>query len=178
MKKLILLIITITFFNCKTERKSEIDYADSLTNCLTKNEIRILNKGCEIFEKQILENFDNKNIGSSYKKFVESFKKHPREIPENKIANEYLIELKKSELFNKIWSENQMNEMFLECLVEKSQKPKVKEVLNEYKEVIGISLQVVSGLSNYLNEKEFESRIIKIFIAIEFYYGLKINHLE
>tara|TARA_B110000908_G_scaffold170737_1_gene231193 strand:+ start:56 stop:757 length:702 start_codon:yes stop_codon:yes gene_type:complete len=35
MKKLILLIITIIFFNCKTENKSQVDYANSLSNCLT-----------------------------------------------------------------------------------------------------------------------------------------------
>jgi hypothetical protein len=179
MKKLTLLIITIIFFNCKTENKSQVDYANSLSNCLTKKEIKLLNKGCEIFEEQILKIYERNNIGNSYKEYVESFKEHPRKIPESKKVNDYLIELKKSELYNKIWTENQLNENFLNCLIEKSQKPKVKELLNRYKEIIDISLMVVSeGLNKSLTEKEFDSKTMKIFIGIEFYYGLKINQIE
>ena len=90
-----------------------------------------------------------------------------------------MIELKKSELYNKIWTENQLNENFLDCLIEKSQKPKVKELLNGYKEIIDIALMVVSeGLNKSLTEKEFDSKTMKIFIGIEFYYGLKINQIE
>ena len=179
MKKLTLLIITIIFFNCKTENQSQVDYADSLSNCLTKNEIKLLNKGCELFEKEILKINEKNNVGNSYKEYVESFKEYPRKISESKNVNEYLIELKKSELYNKIWTENQLNENFLDCLIEKSQKPKVKELLNGYKEIIDIALMVVSeGLNKSLTEKEFDSKTMKIFIGIEFYYGLKINQIE
>jgi hypothetical protein len=146
---------------------------------LTENEIKLLNKGCELFEKEILEINGKNNAGNSYKKYVESFKEYPRKISKSKKVNEYLIELKKSELYNKIWTENQLNEIFLDCLIEKSQKPKVKELLNGYKEIIDIALMVVSeGLTNSLSEKEFESQIMKIFITIEFYYGLKINNIK
>ena len=55
MKKLTLLIITIIFLNCKTENQSQVDYANSLRDCLTKNEVKLLNRGCEIFEKEILK---------------------------------------------------------------------------------------------------------------------------
>lgn len=179
MKKLTLLIITIIFFNCKSENKSQVDYANSLSNCLTKKEIKLLNKGCEIFEEEILKINERNNIGNSYKEYVESFKEHPRKIPESKKVNDYLIELKKYNLFNKIWNQSSLNENFLDCLVEKSQKPKVKELLNGYKEIIDISLQVVSkGLNSSLTEKEFDSKTMKIFIGIEFYYGLKINQIE
>jgi hypothetical protein len=179
MKKLTLLIITIIFFNCKTENKSQVDYANSLSNCLTKNEIKLLNKGLELFEKEILKISEKNNVGNSYKEYVESFKEYPRKISESKNVNEYLIVLKKSELYNKIWSENQLNENFLDCLIEKSQKPKVKEFLNGYKEIIDIALMVVSeGLNKGLTEKEFDSKTMKIFIGIEFYYGLKINQIE
>ena len=146
---------------------------------MTKKEIKLLNKGCEIFEEQILKIYERNNIGNSYKEYVESFKEHPRKIPESKKVNDYLIELKKSELYNKIWTKNQLNENFLNCLIEKSQKPKVKELLNRYKEIIDISLMVVSeGLNKSLTEKEFDSKTMKIFIGIEFYYGLKINQIE
>jgi hypothetical protein len=179
MKKLTLLIITILFFNCKTENKSQVDYANSLSNCLTKKEIKLMNKGCEIFEEEILKINERNNIGNSYKEYVESFKEHPRKIPESKKVNDYLIELKKSNLFNKIWNQSSLKENFLDCLVEKSEKPKVKELLNGYKEIIDISLQVVSeSLNSSLTEKEFDSKTMKIFIGIEFYYGLKINQIE
>ncbi|SDR94843.1 hypothetical protein SAMN05216503_1485 [Polaribacter sp. KT25b] len=179
MKKLTLLIITIIFFNCKTENQSQVDYADSLSNYLTKNEIKLLNRGCELFEKEILKINEKNNVGNSYKEYVESFKEYPRKISESKNINKYLIVLKKSELYNKIWTENKLNENFLDCLIEKSQKPKVKELLNGYKEIIDIALIVVSeSLNKSLTEKEYDSKTMKIFIGIEFYYGLKINQIE
>tara|TARA_R110001592_G_scaffold25316_6_gene96289 strand:- start:430 stop:969 length:540 start_codon:yes stop_codon:yes gene_type:complete len=179
MKKLTLLIISIVFFNCKIENQSQVDYADSLSNCLTKNEIKLLNRGCELFEKEILKINEKNNVGNSYKEYVESFKEYPRKISESENVNEYLIELKKSELYHKIWTENQLNENFLNCLIEKSQKPKVKELLNGYKEIIDIALMLVSeGLNKSLTEKEFDSKTMKIFIGIEFYYGLRINQIQ
>ncbi|QTE23201.1 hypothetical protein [Polaribacter cellanae] len=192
MKKRTLLIISIIFFSCKSENQSPIDYTILLDNCLTQNEIKLLNTGSEIFERKIVETSNRKNIGSFYKKYVELFlKEYPSEIIENKEENDYLIKLKKSELFNKIWSQFQLNKIdnhqkkyfelkgegeFMLCLIKNAKNPKIKDFLNSYKEITGISLQIMAnGLIKKLTEKEFNSKIIQLFITIEFYYNLKIN---
>ena len=210
MKKLTLLIITIIFFNCKTESQEKINYADFLGNCLNKREINLLNKSCEIFEKELLKNYENGKIGNSYKEFLEGFQtmRIPRKMFQNNQTSEFLIELEKSSLYNKIWKkyeeeneeeiivitapiENQEKEtekdfyqinengIYFNCLIEKSENENVKDYLKAIKETPDISPGILASvLTNKLNEKEFDTGILRLIIAVNFYYELKINLSE
>jgi len=209
MKKLTLLIISIIIFSCNSQSQEKTNYADSLGNCLNEKEISLLNRGCDLFEKELLRNYDNENVGSSYKKFLEGFQtmQIPREIFENKETTEFLRSLKKSDLFQKIWKkyedENdeiiaiskptekevikkekdyfQINEkgIYFNCLEEKSKNLKLKNFLKNLKDTPEISPGIsASVLTNQLNEKEFDSGIVRLIIAINFYYELKINLSE
>jgi len=210
MKKLTLLIITIIFFNCKTESQEKINYADFLGNCLNKREINLLNKGCEIFEKELLKNYENEKVGNSYKEFLEGFQtmRIPREMFKNNQTSEFLIELEKSSLYNKIWKkyeeeneeeiiiitapiENQEKEtekyfyqinengIYFNCLIEKSENENIKDYLKSIKETPDISPGILASvLANKLNEKELDTGILRLIIAVNFYYELKINLSE
>jgi hypothetical protein len=210
MKKLTLLIITIIFFSCKTEGQEKIKYADFFGNCLNTREINLLNKGCEIFEKELLKNYENRKIGNSYKEFLEGVQtmRIPRKIFQNNQTSEFLIELEKSNLYNKIWKkyeeeneeeiiiitapiENQEkktekdfyqineNGIYFNCLIEKSENENIKDYLKTIKETPDISPGIlVSVLTNKLNEKEFDTGILRLIIAVNFYYELKINLSE
>ena len=209
MKKLTLLIITIIFFSCKTESQEKIYYADFLENCLNKREINLLNKGCEIFEKELLKNYENEKVGSSYKEFLEGFQtmRIPREMFKNNQTSEFLIELEKSNLYNKIWKKNeeeieeqiiitapienqekeaekdfyQINEngIYFNCLIEQNENENIKDYLKSIKETPDISPGILASvITNKLNEKEFDTGILRLIIAINFYYELKINLSE
>ena len=210
MKKLTLLIITIIFFSCKTEGQEKIKYADFFGNCLNKREINLLNKGCEIFEKELLKNYENEKVGNSYKEFLEGFQtmRIPREMFKNNQTSEFLIELEKSSLYNKIWKkyeeeneeeiivitapiENQEKEtekyfyqinengIYFNCLIEKSENENIKDYLKSIKETPDISPGILASvLANKLNEKELDTGILRLIIAVNFYYELKINLSE
>ena len=209
MKKLILLIISIIFFSCKTESQEKINYANFFKSCLNKKEISLSNKGCELFEKELLKNYDSAKISNSYKDFLEGFQtmRIPRKIFANTETTEFLNSLKKSGLFNKIWKKNedkndeiniitapieneeiktekdffQINEngIYFNCLMDKYQNPNLKKFLKTIKETPDISPGISAHvLTLELNEKEFDSGIVRLIIAINFYYELKINLTE
>jgi hypothetical protein len=209
MKKLILLIISIIFFSFKSESQEKINYAEFFENCLTKKEISLLNKGCELFEKELLKNYESGKISDAYKNFLEDFQtmRIPREIFKNKETTEFLQNLKKSDLYKKIWKkyeeeskgeiiitapiENKEIEVekdffeintegiYLNCLIEKCENPNLILFLKSIKETPDISPGISAKiLTNELNEKEFESGIVRLIVAINFYYELKINLSE
>jgi hypothetical protein len=98
MKK-IALILLIAFTSCsQTDKK--IDYANSLENCLTKNDIQILNESCELFESKLNSIYPDEPLGMKYKLYLKDIGslKNPIDSP-----NDFLIKLKKSDVFNKIW---------------------------------------------------------------------------
>ena len=53
----------------------------------------------------MLKNYENEKVGNSYKEFLEGFQtmRIPREMFKNNQTSEFLIELEKSSLYNKIW---------------------------------------------------------------------------
>ena len=209
MKKILLLIISIIFLSCKSESQVQINYANLLNDCLTQNDIKILNKGCGLFEKELLKNYNNEKVGLSYKKFLNDFQtmQLPKEMFQNKETTEFLSDLKKSDLFNKIWEkyeENVYEEIeivtaneneniepekdfyqingdgeYLSCLMTNCENPNLMEFLESIKEIPDISPGILAGaLTNELNEKEFDKGIMRLIIAIDFFYELKLNLSE
>ena len=131
----------------------------------------------------------------------------PREIFANTETTEFLKSLKKSGLFNKIWKKDEdendeiiiitapikneeiktekdffrinENGIYFNCLMEKYQNPNLKKFLKTIKETPDISPGIsASELTLELNEKEFDLGIVRLIIAINFYYELKINLSE
>ncbi|ANW96077.1 hypothetical protein AXE80_07205 [Wenyingzhuangia fucanilytica] len=208
MKKLLSLIILTIFFSFKSQCQEKINYANLLEKCFTQNEIKLLNNGCEIFENEILKIYTNENIGISYKEFLEDIQtmQIPLEVFENKKTTEYMNNLKKSELFNKIWEiykreinteivviSNDDNESkpeeeyfqikrdgkYLNCLIENYENQNLKELLKAIKEVPDINPAILAiALTNEFKEEEFNSNIMRLIIAIDFYYELKLNLMK
>lgn len=47
-----------------------VNYADNLKNCLTKEDISLLNEATQTFETELKNKYKRKNIGQSYKTFL------------------------------------------------------------------------------------------------------------
>jgi hypothetical protein len=130
-----------------------------------------------------------------------------RKIFENKETTEFLKNLKKSGLYKKIWRkykeedeeviiitapmENQEKEaekdfyqinengIYFNCLIEQSENENIKAYLKIIKETPNVSPGILASvITNKLNEKEFDTGILRLIIAVNFYYELKINLFE
>lgn len=65
----IILLFTLLISGCRTKTSS--GYAGSLSECLSQDDIEVLNKACEIFEAQLKQRYGNLTTGDAYKAFLQ-----------------------------------------------------------------------------------------------------------
>lgn len=114
MKKILPLIITMLLISCKSESQELIDYGNIINDCLTQKEIKLLNKGCALFEKELLNCYDENNLIESYKAFLEgvqSINFPPEMFNKNSETTDFLNNLKEQDLFSEIWEKYDDNSM-------------------------------------------------------------------
>ena len=102
--KIVLFTMIILVNSCTPQ--FSVDYAASLKDCLTSNDVELLNKACQTFEIQLLSKYKGQELGNAYKKYLQ-------DIQAMNIAPSYFVtsdskkilqEFKNSKLFDKVWT--------------------------------------------------------------------------
>lgn len=89
---------------CKSQTSKP--YADRLKDCLTEEDVSILNEACQTFEIQLKDKYNEQNLGQSYKAFLDDIQKMNIQpsffVTED--SKEIMERFKNSKTFDKIWT--------------------------------------------------------------------------
>ncbi|SFB43782.1 hypothetical protein [Algoriphagus aquimarinus] len=98
-----LLLTTTTTTICSSQ--TLVDYADNLKDCMSKEDISLLNEAAQTFETELKNKYKGKNLGQSYKSFLQDIKMMniPPSFFLSKDSKEILARIKKSKTFDEIW---------------------------------------------------------------------------
>ena len=69
MNKILLLIFISFSLSCTSQE--ETNYADKLADCLTKNDLKVLNEATSLFEEKLEEHYKRKNSNKNFKAYIE-----------------------------------------------------------------------------------------------------------
>ncbi|MBI6121452.1 hypothetical protein [Salegentibacter maritimus] len=159
MNKILLLFFTIISLSCTSQKES--NYADKLSDCLTENDIIILNEATSLFEKKLEEHYKRKNSNKNFKSYIEDLGSIPPnydfspEFYSNDKTAEIIQEMKENKTFQKIWTkyeeDNSGEEIAIVSLSgEMEEEPEQKELITYVLNPNGDYLKCLN--SNYLNE--------------------------
>ena len=194
-KLIFIIFLILTILSCSNSKKP--NYASDLENCLTENDIILINNAVSSFEKKILKKYKNQTIGNAYLSYL-------KDLNEQNIDSDFVLsietknildDLKKEGTYAKIWSELEIilhergrnlegtkvidiytlnpNGIFLNCLIEKTKNELILEHLLEKKEIPETSYGfAVRDFSERLTENDFEENLNRMTIAIVYYYEL------
>jgi hypothetical protein len=109
-----ILLFALLISGCRT--KTSIDYAGNLTECLTQDDIEVLNEACGFFEAQLTKRYSNLNTGQAYKAFLQdiSAMSIPPEFFLNPESKAMLEAMRSSKTFEKIWAKQSQLEKDVE----------------------------------------------------------------
>lgn len=100
----IILAIILATTSCSSQ--TSVHYADSLEDCLTDEDISLLNEACQTFETQLTNKYSGQELGQAYKAFLQDIQ--TMNIPPNFFSTtdskELLVRIKNSKTFDKIWT--------------------------------------------------------------------------
>ncbi|MBN3583462.1 hypothetical protein JYB64_13770 [Algoriphagus aestuarii] len=98
----VFLLLTTTT-SCSSQ--TLVDYADNLKDCMSKEDISLLNEAAQTFETELKNKYKGKNLGQSYKSFLQDIKMMniPPSFFLSKDSKEILARIKKSKTFDEIW---------------------------------------------------------------------------
>ncbi|MEL7120728.1 MAG: hypothetical protein AAFO07_14855 [Bacteroidota bacterium] len=100
----IILAIILATTSCTSQ--TSVHYADSLEDCLSDEDISLLNEACQTFETQLTNKYSGQELGQAYKAFLQDIQ--TMNIPPNFFATtdskKLLGRIKNSKTFDKIWT--------------------------------------------------------------------------
>lgn len=99
------LILAVLLSTTSCTSQTLVSYADNLKDCLTKEDISILNEAAQTFETELKNKYKGKNMGQSYKLFLQDIQTMniPPSFFLSKDSKEILARIKKSKTFDEIW---------------------------------------------------------------------------
>jgi hypothetical protein len=115
IKKVLLLILTISMFSCQSQ--TDANYANDLKNCLSDKDVDLLNKATSHLEKQLSEHYDNTDNNENFNNYltelgsIQTIGNFRNEFYLNSISIEIVDEMEKTGTFNEIWTEYIENEV-------------------------------------------------------------------
>lgn len=107
-KKLLLLILTFSVISCQSQTNQK--YAESLRNCLTESDLKILNKATYEFEQKLSKHYGSADNNQNFLSYLTKLASlHSSNIKADFFLNEKSInilnELEEGGTFKKIWTE-------------------------------------------------------------------------
>lgn len=99
----LILAFLLSTIGCSS--RTLVDYADNLKGCLTQEDISLLNEAAQTFETGLKNKYKGKNIGQSYKSFLQDIQTMniPPSFFLSKDSKDILARIKKSKTFVEIW---------------------------------------------------------------------------
>ncbi|NEV95038.1 hypothetical protein G3567_12915 [Psychroflexus sp. YR1-1] len=157
-KSLLLFFISISL-SCTSQKR--FNYADKLADCLTENDINVLNKATSLFEKKLEEHYKRKNPNKNFKSYIEDLGSIPPnydfspDFYSNDKTAEIIKEMKENKTFEKIWSkykvDNSEEEIAIVSLSQEiEEEPEQKELITYVLNPNGDYLKCLN--SNYSND--------------------------
>jgi len=102
--KIVLFTMILSVNSCTPQYS--VDYAASLKDCLTSNDVELLNKACQTFEMKLLNKYKGQELGNAYKKYLQDIQAM-NILPSYFVSSDskkILQEFKNSKLFDKVWT--------------------------------------------------------------------------
>lgn len=157
MNKILLLFSFAISLSCTNQK--ETNYADKLDDCLTENDIKVLNEATLIFEKKLEEHYNQKNENKNFKSYIEDLGSIPPnyDFSPDFYANDETVEIikkmKENRTFQKIWRKFEENNSEEEIAIISLSD----EMVEEQEELISYVLNSEGDYlkclnSNYTNE--------------------------
>jgi len=160
MNKILLLFFIAISLSCTSQKEN--NYADKLAECLTENDIKVLNEATSIFEKKLEEHYNQKNENENFKSYIEDLGSIPRNYDfspdfyvNDKTAG-IIKKLKETKTFQKIWTKYEENVSEEEIAIvslsgEIEEEPEQEELISYVLNPNGDYLKCLN--SNYSNEE-------------------------
>lgn len=160
MNKILLLFFIAISLSCTSQE--EPNYADKLAECLTENDIKVLNEATSIFEKKLEEHYNQKNENENFKSYIEDLGSIP---PNYDFSPDFYVndktagiikKLKETKTFQKIWTKYEENDFEEEIAIvslsdEIEEEPEQEELISYVLNPNGDYLKCLN--SNYSNEE-------------------------
>lgn len=199
------LILAVLLSTTGCSSQTLVNYADNLNDCLTKEDISLLNEAAQTFETELKNKYKGKNIGHSYKSFLQDIQMMniPPSFFLSKDSKGILARIKKSKTFGEIWiplssvesyddieiiiidepqtkSEDEFDPYctnpdgkYLLCLTKQNKNKTINAYFEAIKTEPGLSPGLTAGmLRENLTDKDFDIGLIRLIIAINFYYEM------
>ena len=102
--RIVILAIILATTSCTSQ--TSVNYADILKDCLSEEDISLLNEACQIFETQLTNKYSEQELGQAYKAFLEDIQ--TMNLSPNFFvttdSKEIFGRMKNSKTFDKIWT--------------------------------------------------------------------------
>jgi hypothetical protein len=109
INKFLLLILTINLISCQAQ--TDKNYADELKNCLSNDDVNLLNKATSHFEKLLSEHYQNSDNSENFNNYlteigsIQTEMNFTADFYLNRSSIEILDEMEENGTFGKIWIE-------------------------------------------------------------------------